>query len=346
MLYHHKVRKNSKHMSPLNVRSFLLLFVYSHDNHRPNERGENAAGWWARPDNTDKPGHRWVLLRPCCCLNQAEKQLIVDWVLHWHKPCSKSALQTLLQTKENEFARAQAEISGESVLFSELKHLRAQFSGERFHDGVLCFYAAELQRKLWAKSQECSGPEERYERELWTWLQLKAPAIQVLFSALILHPCVCVCVCVCVSIRRKDWIWAEGQRTEHNQKLRSSTQWVTFHRTVTHLAACFRSTSAVVMLPLFSGSVLNVISLHDELRTLRELISTADDPDRIRGEWSQFWGFFSASLSFHCHHHCLLTELTRQLEKKQDDLNSKTADIQTLVANPRISEHLFDYTNG
>ncbi|KAM8727386.1 uncharacterized protein AB9X84_001117 [Acanthopagrus schlegelii] len=123
-----------------------------------------------------------------------------------------TALQTLLQTKENEFARAQAEIS-------------------------------ELQRKLWAKSQECSGPEERYEHV----------------------------------------------KTEFEQKVKE-------------LNTTGNSEAALI---------LNVISLHDELRTLRELISTADDPDRIR-------------------------ELTRQLEKKQDDLNSKTADIETLVANPRI----------
>ncbi|XP_030259441.1 interaptin isoform X2 [Sparus aurata] len=123
-----------------------------------------------------------------------------------------TALQTLLQTKENEFARAQAEIS-------------------------------ELQRKLLAKSGECSGPEERYEHV----------------------------------------------RTEFEQKVKE-------------LNGTGNSEAALI---------LNVISLHDELRTLRELIATADDPDRI-------------------------TELTRQLEEKQEDLNSKTADIETLVANPRI----------
>lgn len=82
-----RVGKNCQHISPLNVRSFLLLFFNSHDSHQPNERVENAAGWWASPDNTNKPSHRWVLLRHFCCLTRAEKQLVVDWVMHWHKSC-------------------------------------------------------------------------------------------------------------------------------------------------------------------------------------------------------------------------------------------------------------------
>ncbi|XP_070830221.1 putative leucine-rich repeat-containing protein DDB_G0290503 [Chaetodon trifascialis] len=56
---------------------------------------------------------------------------------------------------------------------------------------------------------------------------------------------------------------------------------------------------------------LNVINLHDELRTLKELISTTDDPES-------------------------LSELQRQLEEKQEDLKSKTADIERLIANPKI----------
>ncbi|KAA8587481.1 hypothetical protein FQN60_016343, partial [Etheostoma spectabile] len=57
--------------------------------------------------------------------------------------------------------------------------------------------------------------------------------------------------------------------------------------------------------------ILNVINLHDDLTTLRDLISTTENPDRI-------------------------SELQRQLEEKQEELNSKTADIERLIANPKI----------
>ncbi|XP_035526785.1 protein Hook homolog 2-like [Morone saxatilis] len=59
--------------------------------------------------------------------------------------------------------------------------------------------------------------------------------------------------------------------------------------------------------------ILTMINLHDELNTLRELISTSGDPERI-------------------------AELQRQLEEKQEDLNSKTADIERLIPSPKISE--------
>ncbi|KAF3858610.1 hypothetical protein F7725_011811 [Dissostichus mawsoni] len=57
--------------------------------------------------------------------------------------------------------------------------------------------------------------------------------------------------------------------------------------------------------------VLNVINLQDELKTLRDLIATSTDPQRV-------------------------SELQGQLENKQDELNSKTADIERLIANPKI----------
>ncbi|XP_034469722.1 putative leucine-rich repeat-containing protein DDB_G0290503 [Hippoglossus hippoglossus] len=57
--------------------------------------------------------------------------------------------------------------------------------------------------------------------------------------------------------------------------------------------------------------ILNVINLHDELKTLRDLISTTKDPDR-------------------------LSDLQRQLEEKGEELNSKTADMKRLIANPNI----------
>ncbi|XP_049455460.1 putative leucine-rich repeat-containing protein DDB_G0290503 isoform X2 [Epinephelus fuscoguttatus] len=56
--------------------------------------------------------------------------------------------------------------------------------------------------------------------------------------------------------------------------------------------------------------ILNVINLHDGLKTLRDQIRTAD-PDKI-------------------------SELQRQLEEKQEELNSKTADIERLIPNPKI----------
>ncbi|XP_074506447.1 uncharacterized protein LOC141776628 isoform X2 [Sebastes fasciatus] len=57
--------------------------------------------------------------------------------------------------------------------------------------------------------------------------------------------------------------------------------------------------------------VLNVINLHDDVKTLKDLISTTQDPDRI-------------------------LELQRQLQEKQDELNSKTADIESLIPHPKI----------
>ncbi|KAI9541584.1 hypothetical protein NQZ68_028090 [Dissostichus eleginoides] len=57
--------------------------------------------------------------------------------------------------------------------------------------------------------------------------------------------------------------------------------------------------------------VLNVINLQYELKTLRDLIATSTDPQRV-------------------------SELQGQLENKQDELNSKTADIERLIANPKI----------
>ncbi|XP_027138978.1 interaptin isoform X1 [Larimichthys crocea] len=56
--------------------------------------------------------------------------------------------------------------------------------------------------------------------------------------------------------------------------------------------------------------ILNMINLHNELKTLKKQISTTDDPETI-------------------------SVLQRQLEKMQNDLNSKTADIKRLIANPQ-----------
>ncbi|XP_049889558.1 nucleoprotein TPR isoform X2 [Epinephelus moara] len=57
--------------------------------------------------------------------------------------------------------------------------------------------------------------------------------------------------------------------------------------------------------------ILSVTNLHDGLKTLRDQISTTADPDKI-------------------------SELQRQLEEKQEELNSKTADIERLIPNPKI----------
>lgn len=37
---------------------------------------------------------------------------------------------------------------------------------------------------------------------------------------------------------------------------------------------------------------------------------------------------------------CLSTELKRQLEQKQDEVIFKTAEIEKVFANPRISKHI------
>ncbi|XP_008284232.1 myosin heavy chain, fast skeletal muscle [Stegastes partitus] len=56
--------------------------------------------------------------------------------------------------------------------------------------------------------------------------------------------------------------------------------------------------------------ILNVIKLRDEVKALREEISSSDDPDKI-------------------------SELQSQLQKKQRELDSKTEDIEKLNDNPR-----------
>nr|XP_033506680.1 restin homolog isoform X3 [Epinephelus lanceolatus] len=57
--------------------------------------------------------------------------------------------------------------------------------------------------------------------------------------------------------------------------------------------------------------ILNVINQHDALKTLRDQISTTADPDKIK-------------------------ELQRQLEEKQAEINSYTAEIERLIPNPQI----------
>nr|XP_046263285.1 restin homolog [Scatophagus argus] len=57
--------------------------------------------------------------------------------------------------------------------------------------------------------------------------------------------------------------------------------------------------------------ILNVLNLHNELTTLKEMISATGNPERK-------------------------SELQRQLERKQKDLDFKTAEIERLFANPRI----------
>ncbi|KAK5859627.1 hypothetical protein PBY51_021170 [Eleginops maclovinus] len=57
--------------------------------------------------------------------------------------------------------------------------------------------------------------------------------------------------------------------------------------------------------------LLNVINLRDDLQNLRYLIATSKDPNRV-------------------------SELQRQLKKKQEELNSKTAEIERKIANPQI----------
>ncbi|XP_042284662.1 golgin subfamily A member 4 isoform X9 [Thunnus maccoyii] len=66
--------------------------------------------------------------------------------------------------------------------------------------------------------------------------------------------------------------------------------------------------------------ILNVINLHDDLKALEDLISTTKDPDKV-------------------------SELQRQLEEKQDDLNSKTEEIEKLMANPKIILTIIELQN-
>ncbi|XP_071368785.1 putative leucine-rich repeat-containing protein DDB_G0290503 [Centroberyx affinis] len=57
--------------------------------------------------------------------------------------------------------------------------------------------------------------------------------------------------------------------------------------------------------------VLGIINLNDELKALTSLITTAEDPDQI-------------------------SELQSQLEKKKQELTTRTADLERLSANPQI----------
>ncbi|XP_042353496.1 putative leucine-rich repeat-containing protein DDB_G0290503, partial [Plectropomus leopardus] len=66
--------------------------------------------------------------------------------------------------------------------------------------------------------------------------------------------------------------------------------------------------------------VLSVINLHDAVKTLMDQISTTKDPDKI-------------------------SELQRQLEEKQEELNSKTADIERLIPNPKIILTIIELQN-
>ncbi|XP_018533037.1 putative leucine-rich repeat-containing protein DDB_G0290503 isoform X1 [Lates calcarifer] len=66
--------------------------------------------------------------------------------------------------------------------------------------------------------------------------------------------------------------------------------------------------------------ILSVINLHNELKTLRDLIPTTADPERI-------------------------SELQRQLEEKQAELNSKTEDIKRLIPNPKIILTIIELQN-
>ncbi|KAG7525781.1 interaptin-like isoform X2 [Solea senegalensis] len=81
---------------------------------------------------------------------------------------------------------------------------------------------------------------------------------------------------------------AEEVKTEFNQKIKE------LNRTGDATAAL----------------ILNVINLHNELRTLRVLIAATNDPQRI-------------------------AELQRQLEEKQEEINSGTANIHRLVTYPK-----------
>ncbi|XP_054452766.1 putative leucine-rich repeat-containing protein DDB_G0290503 [Anoplopoma fimbria] len=138
------------------------------------------------------------------------RELDVDKQHQTTSTSQTTTLQTLLQVKERELAKAQAVIN-------------------------------ELQKKLWIKSKQCFGLEERYEEV----------------------------------------------KTEFEQKIAE------LNRTGDSKAAL----------------ILNVINLHEDLKTLRDLISTTEDPDRI-------------------------SELKRQLEEKQEELMSKSAHIERLIAHP------------
>ncbi|XP_026230924.1 coiled-coil domain-containing protein 18 [Anabas testudineus] len=120
-----------------------------------------------------------------------------------------TTLLALLQVKERDYAKAQAEIK-------------------------------ELQRKLLSKTEQCSGPEERYDQA----------------------------------------------KTEFELK-------------IAELNSTRDSKAALI---------LTAINLNDEIRALKELIVTTENPERI-------------------------SELQRQLEEKQQELNSKTADIERLIDN-------------
>ncbi|XP_056248474.1 myosin heavy chain, cardiac muscle isoform isoform X1 [Seriola aureovittata] len=66
--------------------------------------------------------------------------------------------------------------------------------------------------------------------------------------------------------------------------------------------------------------ILTVINLHDELKSLTDLISTTEEPEKI-------------------------VELQRQLEEKQEELKSKTADIQRVIADPKIILTIIELQN-
>ncbi|XP_039999796.1 interaptin [Xiphias gladius] len=66
--------------------------------------------------------------------------------------------------------------------------------------------------------------------------------------------------------------------------------------------------------------ILTVITLYDEQNTLRDLISTTKDPD-------------------------IIPQLQRQLEEKEDEINSKTADLERVIANPKLILEIIELQN-
>lgn len=212
-----RVAENRQHISPLNVRSFLLLFFYSHDSHQPNERGEIAAGWWASPDNTNKSSHQWVLLHHFCCVTQAEKQPIIDWVLHWHKSCSKISPSDSASNQRKWICQSSGWNKWWVCVILRDKTLESTVSGWAL--SWWCF--------LFSCDRAAEAAASKEWRMLWTWGEIWVWVVNMTSakgsgdSGFIFSPDF---VSVCASIRRKDWIWAEGQRIEQDRKLRSSTQ--------------------------------------------------------------------------------------------------------------------------
>lgn len=161
-------------------------------------------------------------------------------------------------------------------------NVHSNVSDKSISNTISSFYTKELQRKVRLLTEMSSRFVEAYERKLWIELQQKKNWWFLLEFQFWFKCCVSFLSEVKIDFDRKI---AELNRTKDVQAALGEWRWSTQCSKVppAHILFPLLWTCSYLFL-LFSGPVLKLINVYDELRALKEQIALSEDQDLTSGE--------------------------------------------------------------